>query len=229
VYTGDVELQRLNRQRATDEVYEALRHGILGDLFQPGERLNIGDIASKLGVSLTPVRHAVQQLTAEGLVEIRPRSGTYVASLSAKDLEETSQIRCALECLAAELAVERITTGELSSVREVLDALGRPVETEEDQKRHEADNLRFHALLIEASGNGKLGEMYESLRAHLQIARVHSRQSGWADRLRQEHAEHEEVFAALEARDAARLKRALRQHIFRAKDDLIADLPGEGE
>ncbi|MGH9673662.1 MAG: GntR family transcriptional regulator [Bryobacteraceae bacterium] len=219
-----MELQRLKRQRATDEVYYALRHGILGHLFKSGERLLIEDIAGKLGVSLTPVRHAIQQLAAEGLVEIRPRSGTYVAQISALDVRETSEIRCALECLAAELAVARITGAHLTGFRTILEALARPVQTDEDRKRHEADNMRFHGLLIEVSGNRKLAEMYESLRAHLQIARVHGREAGWGDRLRQEHAEHEEILIALEARDAERLKRALRMHIFRAKDDLAAGL-----
>jgi DNA-binding GntR family transcriptional regulator len=224
-----MELQRLKRQRATDEVYSALRHGILGHLFQPGERLLIEDIASKLGVSLTPVRHAIQQLAGEGLVEIRPRSGTYVASLSAEDLKETSEIRCALECLAAELAVERVTDDQLARFREILEALAGPVETDEDRRRHEDDNTRFHALLIEVSGNRRLAEMYESLRAHLQIARAHRRETGWAERLRQEQREHEEIFAALEARDAESLKQALRKHIFRAKDDLVAGVAGQGE
>jgi len=224
-----MELQRLKRQRATDEVYQALRHGILGHLFKPGERLLIEDIAAKLGVSLTPVRHAVQQLAVEGLVEIRPRSGTYVASISPEDLLETSEIRCALECLAAELAVERITAEQLSRSREILSGLSQPIETEEDRKRHEENNMRFHALLIEASGNRKLAEIYESLRAHLQIARAHSRESGWADRLRQEQSEHEEIFTALQSRNAERLKAALRKHIFRAKDDLVAGLAGQGQ
>lgn len=221
-----MELQRLSRQRATDEVYEALRHAILGQLFKPGERLMIDDIAGKLGVSLTPVRHAVQQLAAEGLVEIRPRSGTYVASLSARDLEETFQIRCALECLAAELAVPRLTASDMAAFRRLLSALARPVRTEEQRKRHEADNTRFHALLVEASGNHRLAEMYESLRAHLQIARAHGQQVNWAERLRREHAEHKEIFAALQARDVTRLQGALRKHILRAKDDLIAGLRG---
>ncbi|MBI1790714.1 MAG: GntR family transcriptional regulator, partial [Acidobacteria bacterium] len=84
-----MELARLNRARATDEVYDALRQAVLSHLFQPGERLQVGEISAKLGVSPTPVRHAIQRLASEGLIEIRPRSGTFVASLTVPDIEET--------------------------------------------------------------------------------------------------------------------------------------------
>lgn len=219
-----MELPKLKPLRATDEVYAALRQAILSHVFKAGQRLLIEDIASKLGVSLTPVRHAIQQLAAEGLVEVRPRSGTFVASLSARDVEETFQIRCALECLAGELAVERITPEQIERMSSIIGELAQPVLGEEDRKRHEEANLRLHRLLVEASGNKRLAEMYESLRAHMQIARVHSSESDWQSRLSQEQSEHEEIFQSLKARDKARLVEALRTHIGRAKDDLTGSL-----
>src|SRR5271167_5115140 len=94
-----MELVKLERQRAVDAVYEVLRQAIVTYTLKPGERMNIDDLAQKLGVSLTPVRSAIQKLSTEGLVEIRSRSGTFVASLTAQDVEETFRIRCALECL----------------------------------------------------------------------------------------------------------------------------------
>src|SRR6185295_5329524 len=103
-----MDLPVLTRRRATDEVYDVLRASILDHRFRPGERLFVDQIAAHLGVSLTPVRHALQQLATEGLVEIRPRSGTYVASLTDADISETFEIRRALEYLAAESAVSRI-------------------------------------------------------------------------------------------------------------------------
>ena len=219
-----MELTRITRQRASDEVYQALRQSILSQLFAPGERLQVDDIAEKLGVSLTPVRQAIQQLSTEGLIEIRPRSGTYVAQLTAQDVEETFDLRTALECLAAERAVERATEEQCRELRRLLGELERPVVTEDDRKRHERDNRCFHKLLIDASGNRRLAESYEGMNAHLQIVRVHSQQSGWAERLQVEQAEHEEIVAALEARDVARLQTALRTHIQRARVSLIEGL-----
>jgi DNA-binding GntR family transcriptional regulator len=220
-----MDLPVLVRRRATDEVYDALRSSILDHRFLPGERLLVDQISSRLGVSLTPVRHALQQLAAEGLVDIRPRSGTYVASLSVNDVSETFQIRRALECLAAETLVERIAPAALKQLRTLVWKLAEPVETDADRVRHEQNNLEFHRLIVEASGNKRLSEMYESLKAHMQIARVHSVSlDEWVRRLPLEQAEHEEILAAIEARDRERLISALGSHINRASAALTETL-----
>jgi GntR family transcriptional regulator, rspAB operon transcriptional repressor len=223
---SDLALPTLARRRATDEVYEVMRRSILTNAFLPGQRLPIEEIAKKLGVSLTPVRHAVQQLATEGLIEIRPRSGTFIARLDTRDIAETFDIRRSLECLAAETAVERITDEQLRLARRLVWALSEPVENEEERRRHEANNSAFHRVIIDSSGNTRLSELYEGLKAHLQIARVHSGESAGplAARMQQEQAEHEEILKALEDRDCVRLVQALTSHINRAKNALISSL-----
>lgn len=219
-----MELAKIQRDRAVDAVYQAIRQGIFSRLFQPGERLHVDDLAGKLGVSLTPVRQAIQQLAAEGLVEVRPRNGTFVARLSSQDVEETFEIRCALECLAAEKAVQRITPEELSRLRELLAVLREPVANEADRREHERNNSEFHLILLAAAGNRRLLEMYEGLNSHLKIARIHRVEDNWLSRLPEEQAEHEEIVAALEERNASRLAQALRRHINRAKESLLKSL-----
>lgn len=221
-----MEFTKIARRRATDEVYDALRQAILSHVFKPGDRLQVEEIAEKLGVSITPVRHAIQQLAAEGLIQVHPRSGTYVTSLSGRDIEETFEIRRALECLAGELAVSRIRDEQIAELRGLLRALALPVECDADRQRHEQDNVRFHAILIEAAGNRKLQEMYADLNAHLQIARVHSANADWRSRLAQEQAEHEEIVAALAARDPRRLDKAITAHIERAQRSLAGIVNG---
>lgn len=227
-----MKLRRLTRKRATDEVYETLREAILNRMFKPGERLQVDEIADRLGVSLTPVRHAVQQLGTEGLIEIRPRSGTFVATLSVEDIEATFEVRVALECLAAEKAIERIRPADLARLHELLTVLGAPVTSEEALRRHEKANSELHLLLIEAAGNRRLAEIYHGLNAHLTIARIHAAEQNGdvanassrdrAHRFALEQAEHEEIVAALEARDVARMQSAVRNHILRAKASLMA-------
>jgi len=222
-----MKLRRLTRKRATDEVYESLREAILTRYFRPGERLQVDEIADKLGVSLTPVRHAVQQLANEGLIEIKPRSGTFVATLSIEDIEATFEVRIALECLAAEKAIERIKPNELARIEDLIEALSQPVMNEESLRKHEKANSELHQLLIDAAGNKRLAEIYNGLNAHLTIARIHaaerneSRNTEFGKRFEIEQAEHEEIVAALRARDVARMQSALRAHIARAKSTLM--------
>jgi DNA-binding GntR family transcriptional regulator len=223
-----MELVRLSRKRATDEVYDSMRQAILTRVFKPGERLQVEEISAKLGVSLTPVRHALQRLATEGLIEIHPRSGTYVASVSAKDIEETFEIRCALELLAGEKAIERITPDQVRRLNDLLGILARPVEGSDALAAHEKANAEFHQILIQASSNQRLIEMYESLNAHIKIARIHSaetnRRPSWADRLKEEQDEHEAIVQGLVTRDLPALTAALRKHITRAKDALVTSL-----
>ena len=217
-----MELTKLKRERAVDAVYAALREAIITSLMKPGERMNVEELSAKLGVSLTPVRHAIQQLESEGLVEVKPRSGTFVANLSAQDVEDTFDIRFALERLAAERAVERVTPEIVDQMRALLKSLRRPVKTAADREAHEKDNIAFHKALLAASGNRRLEEMYDTLNAHIRIARIHAAERDWTSRAKEEEAEHEAIMEALEARDGAALGDALRRHIYRAKHSLIA-------
>jgi DNA-binding GntR family transcriptional regulator len=228
-----MELPRLVRKRATDEVYDAIRDAILSRSFLPGQRLNVKDIVARLGVSLTPVRHALQQLSSEGLIEIHPRSGTYVTNVSARDIKETFDIRLALECLAAELALPRVGPAEIARFQELLAALAEPVDGDESLHRHDRANSELHQALIEAAGNRRLSEMYESLNAHIKIARIHAvetnsgQRRNWPDRLKEEHAEHTAIVRGLEFRDLSALTASLRKHITRAKEALVEGLSAD--
>lgn len=223
-----MQLRRIQRQRAVDAVYEALQRAIVSYSIRPGTRLNIEELAEKLGVSLTPVRHAIQQLATEGLVEIRPRSGTFVATLTAQDVEETFKIRCALECLAAEDAVQNIGAHELRVMQDLLESLRKPVLDEEGRKIHDRDNCHFHQVLVTASKNRRLIEMYEALDAHIKIARIHASESNLQARMQAVASsvlqEHELILFAVEHRRLGDLQEALRRHIYSAKDRLVLAL-----
>lgn len=215
---------KLQRQRAVDAVYEALHSAIINSQLHPGERLHVEELAGKLGVSLTPVRGAIQQLATEGLVEIRPRSGTFVANLTVQDVDETFKIRCALECLAASDAIDRFTGEDIRRLKDVLRALKRPVRTDDDRAAHDKNNSELHQTIIRISGNRRLQDMYEGLNAHLRIARIHAGRGDWVTRVREEQTEHEAIVDAIEKRDRTALEQALKHHIYRAKDDMIKAL-----
>ena len=224
-----MDFAKIQRERAVDAVYQAMRQAIVTCVIKPGERLNVEELAEKFGVSLTPVRGAIQQLATEGLIDIRPRSGTFVANLNHQEIDETFKIRCALECLAGEDAVRQITPEQIRRLKELLRSLKRKMVTDDDRKAHEKDNSELHQIIIEAAGNHKLREMYNALNAHIKIVRIHAAESNWPVRLQEEQAEHEAIVAALEARDATALAAALRKHIYRAKDSMLAALRASEE
>ena len=222
-----MKLTPLKRERAVDSVHDALKQAILGSLLHPGERLNVESLAQKLGVSLTPVRHAIQVLAQEGLVEVKPRSGTFVASVSAEDVRETFELRCALECMAVEKASDNMGPKDLDRLKALVKKMRTPIQDEAGQKEHEENNKEFHLILLRAADNQRLLEMHDALNANIKIARIHASEDDWVHRLSQEHDEHQAIVDAVAQKKKAQAVKAMRNHVFRAMDSLIAVIEKE--
>jgi DNA-binding FadR family transcriptional regulator len=147
-------------------------------------------LAGQLGVSRTPLEDALNLFASEGLVEIVPRRGTLVADLSAHDIAEVFEIRRALELMAADALVARVTSDEVEGLRADLGAvreagaLGRP--------GTRAAKPCLPPPIRGDRGEPRLAELYEGLRAHIHIGRVHARRGNWRARLRQAQREHAE-------------------------------------
>jgi DNA-binding GntR family transcriptional regulator len=218
---GFVKFTKVKRERASDSVCNILRESILDQTFLPGQRLDVKMLAEKLDVSLTPVKDAITRLVVEGLIELRPRSGTYVSLLSAEDVEETLAIRRALECLAAETSLQNLSDSDVAWFEEAIVLLER---SEKDRQLHERRNSEFHLKLVELSKNKKLIETYRSLNAYIKVARIHNASNSWVDRVAEERSEHRKIVQALKARNTRALQRALNDHILRASSVLVQDL-----
>jgi DNA-binding GntR family transcriptional regulator len=108
-----------------DGVYRILRLEIGGLDLAPGERLRLEEVAGRLDVSLTPVRHALRRLESEGLVVSLPRRGSRVAPLSLEELEEIQALRLGLETFLARAGAERCTDSALSEMEAARDEMER--------------------------------------------------------------------------------------------------------
>lgn len=218
-----IKVKRITRSRIVDEVFESLRQAILDRDFAPGERLEVCNLAADFNVSQMPVRQAIDRLQALGLVEVKPRSGTFIAQVNPDELFETFDIRNALECLAIESAVATASDAQLAELYQLLSEMDQYLAKGLGAQKHDSLNLIFHRRIVELSGNRKLVDLYEELQAHIKIARVHARSSDWSKRVQRAQDEHHRILSALTKRDAAEAKQALRDHIERAKQDLIYD------
>ena len=217
--------ERAAGQRISDHVYEHLLHAILEHRYRPGQRLSIPRIASRLTVSQMPVRQAIDRLSEEGLVDVRPRSGTFVAQADAREIAETFDIRRALDKLAAETAVDHVCSQDIVE----LDRLVRQMDVfaargADGMGSHDRLNWEFHLLIVRLSGNEKLYEMYKQLNAHLKIASVHVSNLDWAARVPQAQREHRAMVSALRARSSRDLAALLEEHVRRSKIALINDI-----
>ena len=215
---------KIHRRRIADDVYERIRAAILSRRFEPGERVDIPALAKTFDVSQMPVRQAIGRLADAGLVEIVPRSGTFIAQIDPQEIAETFEVRCALERLASESAVANATAEDLEAIAALVEAMDETIDDAERRQRHDELNTEFHRRIVKLSGNRKLYEIYEELEAHIKIARVHSASEEWRARVAQEQAEHRSILDALHRRKAGELAEALTDHIRRAQKNLMADL-----
>lgn len=211
----------------SDVAYEHIRKRILSGEYPPGYALMTNVLSSAIGVSRTPVRDALRQLEADGLVSIRARLGASVKAMDLKEFREMCDLRLALESHAAGLAAQHRSDAELEEIRFALEAMrrlnaeivasGRENELLADLVR---EDVRFHLAIIAAARNDLMKK--EILRLHL-INRVVSghgpgeaargEESERAARRAAVLASHQEVYDAIERADAAMAKNAMERHI----------------
>lgn len=221
-------LTAIRTERVTDTVYQMLRERIVEQRFAPGSKINVDEIAKQLDVSRTPVHEALTILANDGLVEVKPRRGTFVTSFTTRDYAETLDIRRALELLAAETVVVYATDAEIADlerlVQQMESAITGAADAADAARIHDAMNLEFHSRFVKLSGNRRLIASYGDLRAHIKIARAHVDATGWQDRVPVETQEHLRIIDALANRDVAALKTALDSHLRRSATSLIEDV-----
>ena len=149
-------------------IYRAIRRSIIMGHLKPGERLEIEELAQRYETSVTPVRDALQMLSQEGLVTIRPRSGYFVVRITLKQLRDMMDLRKTLELAAIERAAPRITEEQLVELRTVH--AGYTGDDDLSYDRYTDENRSFHFLVALASGNLEMAEM---------IAHLHDRLSAF--------------------------------------------------
>lgn len=198
----------LSRLVLSEQVKDRLLQAILDGRFPPGARIVETRVARELGISQAPVREALRDLEALGLVETSAFRGARVRRPSAEELQEAFVVRSQLESLAARLAVTTITDRDVDQMTGYLGEMRRAARADDPRAEAMADAL-FHGRLIELSGNATLQRVWRQLepvsRTYLTLV------IPGADRHRIADV-HQPVLDALRHRDAAGATEALDRH-----------------
>jgi DNA-binding GntR family transcriptional regulator len=191
-------------------VYDHLRAAILSGRLEPGAELAEVPLSEELGVSRGPIREAIGRLASEGLVTVRPRRGAVVSPLSKEEFLELYQVREALERMAVKLAVRRLQPEDFAALQGLIGDMATHAERGQVDEFFEA-NAAFHAQLVDASGNAKLGELYRQLLD--QIGRYRTRSLRLRGNLQRSIAEHAAILRAAKRGDAERAAHLMAEHI----------------
>jgi DNA-binding GntR family transcriptional regulator len=195
---------------ASRRVYLCLRRRIVEMDMLPGTRVVERDIAEEFGTSRTPVHEAVQRLADEGLIEIVPRSGTFVSRIPLDALDEANLVRHALETAIIEKAAERVGPDDMARLRAILAEQEAAITANAFGTFHRTDE-RFHALLAELSGYPGVWPIIQQ--AKTQMDRYRQLTLPLEGRMAGVLEEHRSVVDAIEARDPARAVAAMREHL----------------
>jgi DNA-binding GntR family transcriptional regulator len=222
------EMTRLSPNPLGDRVYQVLWDRILDRRLAPGEKLSDLRLSDELGVSRTPVREALQRLVQEGVVRAKPNRGFYVASFSARDVEEIYDLRATLEAMALELAIPRLDRATLDTCLADLDRFDeRYAAARTDEERQavaeeflDADRA-FHRLLAERAGNSRLMSLIEGLWAQIAVFQRAGARRGWTD-VSIRH--HRGIIAALRDGNPTVAVEAMKRHIAEVKQMVLDDL-----
>jgi DNA-binding GntR family transcriptional regulator len=189
-----------------ERVYEDLRTRILTRQEPAGAKLSLHALADELGVSRSPVHHALTRLVSEGLLSVRPRRGYFVTPVTARAVAEGYDVRLALELLAAERAVDRLDLGQATRFADLLDATEAAISHEE----WDAANAAFHEFQIDLAGNALLSRFYRELSVNLMMQVIRGgRVEGHANLV----TEHRRIVETFTSGDLAGAEGAIRDHI----------------
>ena len=196
-------------------IANALRNAILQGQFKANQPLRQDLIAEELGVSKIPLREALVQLKAEGLVSFMPNRGAVVTELSAKEVDEIFTMRIALETKALERAIPHLRSADFIRAKSVLEIL----QEEDDRSQWSELNWEFHATLYQASQMPRLLSTIQTL--HNNVARY---LIIYLDRLSAQDVsqkEHLAIFNACQGRDIDAASEQLATHLRKASRRLM--------
>lgn len=209
---------RLLREVAYDRLKDAIRHADI----PPGEPLSENKISKTMGISRTPVREALQMLSQEGLVEIRPGRGVIIAARSIRQIMDVLFIRLIIETELTRLAAENISPHQIETLWDSLHKMEEAVENEDHPGWSIADTA-WHDVLSEACPNQLLGELVLQMRnrVHRYASIDHKLR---IRQLRNGTAEHRLIVEAVASGDADAAAEAMRDHLESLRKNLFDNL-----
>jgi DNA-binding GntR family transcriptional regulator len=192
-------------------VYQTLRRAILRCELAPGQRLPTQEIANRLGVSLIPVREALQLLQSEGLVENRAHVGAAVARISGSSIAEVFTLLEGLETVATRVAARRMPPEEIDALAALLAEMDAAVEKGEHELWGEL-NTRLHVFIAGYAGMPTLREMTERVFDLWHRVQRCFLKEVLVQRVLQSQQEHHAILRALREHDEAELERLIKAH-----------------
>lgn len=224
----------------TAKAYRSLRRMIFEGRMPPRQRLSHRALSKDLGIGRSPVRDALLQLEAEGLIEHRPNSGIYLREITPRELEGLYELRLVNEPYAAEKSAERAKAAHLTALRRLCDEMTAIAEKPdlatwfakpENRRRFCRLDMEFHQAVLEASGNPMAAELFSGVQL---LALTFAWDLGYgkpewfAEIMARTAAGHRAVYEAIQRRDGRAAREAMTAHVAWAHQEVPGRFAASG-
>jgi len=197
--------------RTADKLISDIRNEVSSGILKPGDQLEVTALAERFGVSRTPIREAIRTLVESGVLETRPRKGSFVRVLSAKQLLDLFQVAAELEGMACRLAALSLTKENVEAIESGLAKCTQAAEFQNNVEYAMA-NLDFHTAIHNASGNDWLIEQLRQLQINLNSYRTMPYEI--RGRLNKSTDEHKIICDAILSGDGEHACNLMRDHMM---------------
>ena len=217
----ETEVARIDRPTLHNVVVSRIRDMIIEGQLAVGVRIHEGQLGVQLGVSRTPLREALKVLATEGLVELIPSRGAMVRKLTVKDAGDMLDVLSSLEKLAGPMTCRNASDEQIRGVRRLHDEM-LTFYAARDRLNYFKRNQQIHSALISLSGNESLTLVHDILQSRMKRIRFigDKKAESWSSAV----VEHEEMIAALEARDGERLSSAMADHLAQSWERIHSEI-----
>ena len=205
-----------------ERITEGIRNAITSGRLKPGQQLKEIEIADSLGVSRSPVREAFRILQLENLVDVLPRKGAHVHTITIDEVVDIYQTREMIECFAYTLLVDTISTEDIQYLEKLLATMDNLAKKEELELFLEASTA-FHNKFISLTQNKKIEDIYSGLSNWIKFLRsmIHGTHKKM-DRTKSSLIEHHTIIDAIRNRDGELVEALSREHVRKGRDHLLS-------
>jgi DNA-binding GntR family transcriptional regulator len=226
------ETEFIQKRPLKEDIFDVLHQKIISGTYKPGDWLRQDDIATQLGVSMTPVREALDLLVSAGLAERVPYRGVRVREMSTKDVVEAYGLRLFLEAVIAQEAARNITREQIAGLERTLEEMKKH-ETLKDVSTERRSSREFHSAIAEATKNDLLVKLYavvsNAFPDWLLYEALFRYPELIADSMMSTYKEHVAIVDALKKGDADRAAQKSIEHVMESGKWLeeYLDIPSE--
>jgi len=202
-----------------EKAYQIIKEKLLSMEFQPGARIREDLLAEEIAISRTPVREAINKLIAEGFVENVPRRGLFFINIKKEEILDLLDAREALEILAVDKCIEKVSPDQIRMLEKILDDTGRALDADKFARCNELDS-QFHLEIAKVSGNKKLIGFCREIEDYMRIARAVEKETQTKKKLQLALIEHHQILESIKNKDRAAAEAATRQNILSMRKNL---------